>query len=114
VAANAPRVGHTEELNELQQIILVTSSVPEEGKSMLNVNLGIVYAQRGKKVLLLDGDLRTPVLRRRLNLKASLRLSSLLAADDIHDVAFLSAVSLEGIPNLQIMLVLRLPVLPSL
>jgi hypothetical protein len=52
--------------------ILVTSSVPGEGRSMLSVNLGIVYAQRGKKVLLLDGDLRTPVLHRRLNLKASL------------------------------------------
>jgi succinoglycan biosynthesis transport protein ExoP len=58
--------------------LLVTSSVSGEGKSMLSTNLAIVYAQRGKKVLLVDGDLRTPVLHRCLNLDSSRGLSSLL------------------------------------
>jgi len=38
--------------------ILVTSSLPSEGKSVTVVNLGIAYAMEGKKVILVDTDLR--------------------------------------------------------
>jgi capsular exopolysaccharide synthesis family protein len=55
--------------------------MPGEGKSMLSANLAIAYAQRGKKVLLVDGDLRTPVLHERLRLKNDNGLSTLLSAD---------------------------------
>jgi capsular exopolysaccharide synthesis family protein len=40
------------------RVIMVTSSVPEEGKSSLSVALAMMLAQGGKKVLLVDGDLR--------------------------------------------------------
>lgn len=64
------------------QVILVTSSVPGEGKSMLCANLAIVFAQRGKSVLLVDADLRTPLLSKRLNLTSTDGLSSFLAGKD--------------------------------
>ena len=41
---------------------LVTSSVPGEGKSTTVANLAITFAQMGAKTLLIDADLRRPVL----------------------------------------------------
>ena len=42
------------------QVILVTSSVPGEGKSTVSANLAAAVAQMGRRVLLIDGDLRKP------------------------------------------------------
>ena len=42
------------------KVLTVTSSVPEEGKSMIARNLAIAFAENGKKTLLLDSDLRRP------------------------------------------------------
>jgi len=47
--------------NSLRSIV-VTSSSPKEGKSTTVANLAIVMAQAGMRVLLVDGDLRRPVL----------------------------------------------------
>ena len=41
-------------------VILVTSSVPGEGKSTVSANLAAALAQMGRRVLLIDGDLRKP------------------------------------------------------
>ena len=44
--------------------LLVTSSVPSEGKSLTASNLGAVFAAHGRKTLLVDCDFRRPTLRR--------------------------------------------------
>lgn len=50
------------------KVLLVTSTVPSEGKSTLSLNLATAMAHRGKKVLLIDGDFRNPKLSKRVGL----------------------------------------------
>lgn len=55
--------------------ILVSSSGASEGKTTIVANLGAVMAQGGKRVLLLDADLRRPRLHKEMNLPNRLGLS---------------------------------------
>jgi capsular exopolysaccharide synthesis family protein len=61
------------------QVLLVSSASPGEGKSTLSLNLAASLAQFEKRVLLVEGDMRRPVLGRRLGLQTSEGLSSLLS-----------------------------------
>jgi len=45
-------------------VILVTSSMPEDGKSTVAANLAVVFSQSGSTVLLIDADMRRPALNR--------------------------------------------------
>lgn len=51
------------------QVVLVTSAGPSEGKSMTVSNLAMAYAQMGKRTLLVDTDLRRPVMHYLFNVK---------------------------------------------
>lgn len=58
--------------------ILITSSTPGEGKSTNAANLGIVFAQEGKRVLIIDGDMRKPTLHQTFKKFNKVGLSNLL------------------------------------
>lgn len=58
--------------------IVVTSSVPSEGKSTTTCNLAITLAQAGIRVALVDGDLRRPQVATYLGLEGAVGLTSVL------------------------------------
>jgi capsular exopolysaccharide synthesis family protein len=64
-----------------QKIILVTSPGPSEGKTTVVQNLGIVLAESGRKVLLVDADFRRPHLHRKFGLPNEWGLIDLLCED---------------------------------
>lgn len=58
--------------------LVVTSSVPGEGKSMTSLNLAVALADAGLRVLLIDADLRRPSLAGYLGLEGSAGLTTVL------------------------------------
>jgi polysaccharide biosynthesis transport protein len=83
-------------------VIGITSSVPGEGKSTISSNLAMLIAHSGKRVILLDGDLRNPSLTRALAansqvgilevLNGNATLESALRIDEGTGLRFLPAV----------------------
>lgn len=61
------------------KIFGITSSMPSEGKSTTAVNLALSIAETGKRVLLIEGDMRLPVMSKRLETRRAPGLSNLLA-----------------------------------
>ena len=51
------------------QVLLVTSTLPNEGKTTVATNLALSLAAEGKKVILIDGDLRKQSLRNTLGIE---------------------------------------------
>jgi len=60
---------------------LVTSAGSGEGKSRVLANLGVVFAQAGQSVILIDSDLRRPNLHRLFNLDSTPGLTSVLLGE---------------------------------
>ena len=65
------------------KILLVTSAVPAESKSVMVASLGRQLAGSGKKVLLIDCDWRSPSLQRIFHCANAKGLADLLAEDDV-------------------------------
>ena len=63
--------------------LLVTSSAPGEGKTVTAANLAVVFAQTGRKVLLVDADLRKPGAHLVFDLQNAHGLTTLLRSDDV-------------------------------
>jgi len=60
------------------RLIMATSSDPEEGKTSVAVNLGAALSEMGRRVLVLEADLRRPALENYIEEKASRGLTDLL------------------------------------
>ncbi|WP_448561770.1 GumC family protein [Trichothermofontia sp.] len=67
-------------LNSMRSLV-ISSAAPAEGKSTIALNLGHAAAAMGKRVLLVDADLRRPQLHRALGLSNQAGLSTLLLGD---------------------------------
>lgn len=90
--------------------ILFTSSGPGEGKSTTTANIAISNAQKGKKVLLIDCDLRKPVQHTIFAISNMQGITDLLVDQTI---SFDQVVQKTNIPNLQIIPCGTLPPNPA-
>ena len=74
------------------QTVVVSSAIAGEGKTSTAVNLAIMLAEGGSRVLLVDADLRRPRVARALGIEGSVGLSGVLS----HTVEFEDAVQVWG------------------
>ena len=82
------------------KIILITSALPQEGKTTTSINTATVLAQKGTRVLLIDADLRRPSIHKTLGLGPRIGLSNVLTGGaTLQDATFRSSL----LPNLFIM-----------
>ena len=65
-------------LGKPPKVILITSALPEEGKTTTSINVAIVLAQKGTRVLLIDADLRRPSIHKTLGMGPAAGLSDVL------------------------------------
>lgn len=77
--------------------LLVTSAGPGEGKSTITLNLAIAITQSGKEVILVDADLRKPVIHKRFGLRNEIGLTNIL----VHGPAE-EALQETAVPNLKV------------
>ncbi len=69
------------QLDKPLKTILITSAIRGEGKTTTSVNLGIILAQTGKKVLVIDTDLRRPRIHRAFESTRDVGLTNLLLGE---------------------------------
>lgn len=81
---------------ERPRILLVTSSIPNDGKSMTAANLAITLASAGSQVLLVDADLRKGVLDGRFGVPSEPGLSEVLTKG----ARWAEAIQATQVPNL--------------
>ena len=70
---------YTEDLDSDLKAIVMTSCLQGEGKSLTMCNLALAMAATGKRVVLVDADLRRPRVHRYLNLPNAVGVSTILA-----------------------------------
>lgn len=61
------------------RVIVVTSTLPSEGKSTTSINVALALAEAGNNVVLVDGDLRRPSLTKYLDMVGSVGVSTVLS-----------------------------------
>lgn len=63
------------------KVMMITSSVPGEGKTTIVSNLGIALAETGRRVVLVDADFRRPALSKVFHLQSGVSLPELILGD---------------------------------
>ncbi|MEO7874902.1 MAG: polysaccharide biosynthesis tyrosine autokinase [Dokdonella sp.] len=91
------------------KVLLITSPAPIEGKSTSSLTLAQNFVQLGKRVLLIEGDLRNPSLGKTMGIASGDGLSSLLSGAKTFD----KAITKTDQPNLDLILSGPLPPSPT-
>lgn len=91
--------------------LLITSPSPQDGKSNIAIDLAVVLAQSGQRVILLDGDMRRPVIHKRLKLSNRRGLSSYFVPSSKELLSIMRTV--ENVENLVVITSGSLPPNPS-
>ncbi|MCA0985191.1 CpsD/CapB family tyrosine-protein kinase [Halobacillus yeomjeoni] len=91
------------------ETMLVTSASPSEGKSITTGNTAVVFAQQGKKVLLVDADLRKPTIHYTFRLNNTMGLSNYL----VNDYAINDIINETHVENLDVVTCGPIPPNPS-
>lgn len=82
------------------KVIMVTSALPQEGKSTTSINCAVVLAQKGVRVLLIDADLRRPSIHKTLGMGPRSGLSNVLTGSTTLEQAIARTTVL---PNLHVL-----------
>jgi polysaccharide biosynthesis transport protein len=82
------------------KVLMVTSALPQEGKTTTSVNLAIVLAQHGARVLLIEADMRRAGISQVLHLKSDVGLSTILGKNTVAAAAIRS---IKDVPNLWVL-----------
>ena len=77
--------------------ILITSSLPGEGKSFVSSNLAVAYAKAGKKVLLVDTDMRRGRLHKVFKANGEKGLSNLLIDSETRYDSYIQKTMIENV-----------------
>jgi capsular exopolysaccharide synthesis family protein len=91
------------------RVIVVTSPLPGDGKSTVALNLAVALSMSDRRVVLIDGDLRRPVVAESFGLIEGPGLTDVL----IGSVEFEDVAQVGGIPNLIVLAAGRIPPNPS-
>lgn len=83
-----------------KKVIIVTSTIPNEGKSFVSINLAASFALSEKRVLLLGLDIRNPQLAMDMDFKKGKGVTSVLAGDEKWEDLL---TKVPGYPNLDIL-----------
>jgi polysaccharide biosynthesis transport protein len=82
------------------KVIMVTSALPQEGKTTTSINCAVVLAQKGVRVLLIDADLRRPSIHKTLGMGPRSGLSNVLTGSTTLEQAISRTTVL---PNLHVL-----------
>ena len=94
--------------------ILITSTMPGEGKSWVSANLATTFAQAGKKVILIDADMRKGTQHKMFTVESRPGLSNyLLDVSDDGKIDIIQYVKRTGVENLYLITCGNVPPNPS-
>ena len=96
-------------LDKNLQVITVTSSMQNEGKSTVMANLAVSFANLDKKVLIMEGDLRNPSVHRMFNISNIKGLTDILLQNKV----FEDCVHCTDVKNLHVLTCGAIPPNPS-
>ena len=85
------------------QRVAISSSEPSDGKTTVLANLGVSYAQAGKRTLLIDADLRRPGLSKLFQLRGINGLSDILRSQEPLESLCAQRVRASGIERLDVL-----------